>query len=91
LSHAFHVLDSETDALRPCTTRDRRRLPTVQPPTGGGFLPSSRRLDETFSCEQLIVDIEIVRWAKRVAAGFEFDDVTLGFDRRRLPAVQPPT
>jgi hypothetical protein len=36
----------------------------------------------------LIVDIEIVRWAKRVAAGFEFDDVTLAFDRRRLPAVR---
>ena len=37
-------------------------------------------LDETFSCEQLAVDMEIVRWAKRVAAGFEFDDMTLGFD-----------
>ncbi|MBN1342274.1 MAG: trimethylamine methyltransferase family protein [Phycisphaerae bacterium] len=37
-------------------------------------------LDESFSPEQLVVDVEIVRWAKRAARGFEFDDAALAFD-----------
>jgi len=34
----------------------------------------SLSLDETFSPEQLVIDMEIVNWSKRVAQGVQFDD-----------------
>ena len=37
-------------------------------------------LDETCSPEQLVIDMEIVRWAGRVASGFEFNDEALALE-----------
>ncbi len=43
---------------------------------GAGMLS----LDEAFSPEQFVIDMEIVNWAKKVMDGFEFTEESLGFD-----------
>ena len=37
-------------------------------------------LDETFSPEQLIIDVEITNWAKRLLAGYDFTDESLSVE-----------
>ncbi len=39
----------------------------------------SLSLDETFSPEQLLIDLEIASWAKRVSQGFDFSEEYLGY------------